>query len=102
MLCLKQFVRLGRTSGASTMCVAPLTTFKFVFVFCLCSVFRLTRVFSKMFLRSLFDFVARVSVRLCDEEKRCVRAARFIPMRPPERLGLKVFRARGCRGGKQQ
>ena len=67
--CLKPFVRLGRTSGASTVCVAPLTTFKFVFIFCLCSVFRLARVSSKTFLSSLFDFVARISVYCVTRKK---------------------------------
>ena len=39
---------------------------------------------------------------LCDEGKKMRARCTVCPSEVPERLGLKVFRARGCRGGKQQ
>ena len=39
---------------------------------------------------------------LCDEGKKMRAHCTVCPSEAPERLGLKVFRARGYRGGKQQ
>ena len=39
---------------------------------------------------------------LCDERKLVCACCMVRPSEAPERLGLRVLRARGCRGGKQR
>ena len=85
------------------MCVAPLTMFKFVFASRFCSVFHFARVYSfENVLAFAFRFGYGSFCVLCDRRRLVHACCMFCPREAPKHLGLRVLRARGYRGEKQQ
>ena len=77
--------------------------FKFVFASRFCSVFRFARVYSfENVLVFAFRFGYGSFCVLCDRRRLVHACCMFCPREAPKRLGLRVLRARGYRGEKQQ
>ena len=83
--------------------MAPLTIFKFVFASHFFSVFHFARVYSfENVLAFAFRFGCGSFCVLCDRRRLVCACCMVCPSEAPECLGLRVLRARGCRGEKQQ